>query len=73
VHSDEYGRLHAACVAMAEQSDLPDARARWLTLAQACLSLAKDLPDGSRRRKCLDNRTRPTAQSVHGAMTLRAA
>ena len=46
MHSDEYRRLHAACVAMAEQSDLPDAKVRWLALAQACFSLAKDVPDG---------------------------
>ena len=44
MHSDEYGRLHAACVAMAEQSDLPDAKVRWLALAQALLASQKTFP-----------------------------
>ena len=34
---DEYHRLHAACLIMAEQSKQPDERARWFTLAQDCL------------------------------------
>ena len=28
--SDEYRRLHGAFLAMAQQSDLPNAQARWL-------------------------------------------
>jgi hypothetical protein len=43
VHSDEYSRLSAACLVMAGQSNLPDVRARWLTLAKDC----KDLVVGS--------------------------
>jgi hypothetical protein len=43
----EYVRLQAACLAMAEQSDMPHARDRWVTLARAC----GDLTDkrGARR------------------------
>jgi hypothetical protein len=71
MHSDEYRRLHAACVAMAEQSDLPDAKVRWLALAQACFSLAKDVPDGS--RECAKYRVRTTGSSARGTSILRAA
>ena len=66
MHSDEYRRLHAACVAMAGQSDLPDAKVRWLALAQACFSLAKDLPDGLRSRECPKYRVRTMAPSACG-------
>jgi hypothetical protein len=38
--SDEYRRLRAAFLTMAQQSDLPNVQARWLALAQACFSLA---------------------------------
>jgi hypothetical protein len=33
MQSDEYRRLYAVCLTMAEQSNLPDVRARWLALA----------------------------------------
>jgi hypothetical protein len=33
---------------MAQQSNLRDVRARWLALAQDCLSLAKEAHDGKR-------------------------
>jgi hypothetical protein len=39
--SDEYRRLHATCLTMAEQSNLPDARARWLALAKDCENLVE--------------------------------
>jgi hypothetical protein len=34
--SGEYRRLYATCLTMAEQSNSPDARARWLALAKDC-------------------------------------
>ena len=40
--SDEYRRLHAAFAALAEQSNIPDVRARWIALARASSDLAKD-------------------------------
>jgi hypothetical protein len=52
---DEYRRLHATCLQMAEQSNLPDVRARWLALAKDC----KNLLGGSsneRRSKSLSTR-----------------
>ena len=58
MHSDEYRRLHAVCLIMAEQSNLPDVQARWHALAQACFSLTKDLPAGSRSRKCVEDRAK---------------
>ena len=39
MHSDVYRRLYATCLTMAEQSNSPDARARWLALAQDCENL----------------------------------
>ena len=49
MHSDEYDRLYAAFLSMAQQSSLRDVRTRWLALAQDCLSLAKDANDGIKR------------------------
>jgi hypothetical protein len=40
--SDEYRRLYATCLTMAEQSNSPDARARWLAVAKDCESLVKE-------------------------------
>jgi hypothetical protein len=40
--SEEYRRLHAAFAALAEQSNVPDVRARWVALARASSDLAKD-------------------------------
>jgi hypothetical protein len=34
--SDQYRRLSATCLTMAWQSNLPEVRARWLTLAKDC-------------------------------------
>jgi hypothetical protein len=48
--SDEYCRLHAACLVMARQADLPDVQARWLVMAQASLDLATVVDDKKRRR-----------------------
>ena len=39
--SDEYRRLYATCLTMAEQSNSPDARARWLAVAKDCESLVE--------------------------------
>jgi hypothetical protein len=38
--SVEYRRLYATCLTMAQQSNSPDARARWLALAKDCENLA---------------------------------
>ena len=54
---DEYRRLHAACLIMAEQSKQPDERARWFTLAQDCLALANNPRTDFRHRKCADERS----------------
>jgi hypothetical protein len=40
--SEEYRRLHTAFAALAEQSNSPDVRARWIALARASSDLAKD-------------------------------
>ena len=39
--SGEYRRLYATCLTMAEQSNSPEARARWLALAKDCENLVK--------------------------------
>jgi hypothetical protein len=38
---DDYRRLYATCLTMAEQSNSPDARARWLALAKDCENLVE--------------------------------
>jgi len=40
MRSDDYRRLHGACLMMAQQSKLPDMQARWLSMAQAWLKRA---------------------------------
>ena len=40
---DRYHRMHAACLAMARQSNLPDEQARWLALSQECYERAAEL------------------------------
>jgi hypothetical protein len=47
--SDDYSRLHAACLVMARQPDLPDVQARWLVMAQASLDLENIVGDKKRR------------------------
>jgi hypothetical protein len=47
VSYDEYRRLHAACIDMASQSNMPDLRARWLAMADVWLRRAIELRDGS--------------------------
>jgi hypothetical protein len=39
---DEYRRLHAACIAMARQSSLPDIQDRWLAMSAVLLERAAD-------------------------------
>jgi hypothetical protein len=67
MHSDEYRRLSATCLTMAEQSNSPDVRARWLALAKDC----KDLLGGSsakeRRSKLLSARVTQTAANLRAA------
>jgi hypothetical protein len=43
--SERYRRLHAACLAMAQQSDLPEIQARWLRLAEAWFNVATGVDD----------------------------
>jgi hypothetical protein len=40
---DEYRRLHTTCLAMADQSDTPEIKARWLAMAEAWLKSATEL------------------------------
>jgi hypothetical protein len=42
MRSDEYFRLHMACVAMAKQSSSPAVQARWLAMAQVWFKRATD-------------------------------
>ena len=46
--SNDYSRLHAACLVMARQYDLPGIQARWLVMAQASRDLA-NVVDKKRR------------------------
>jgi hypothetical protein len=52
MHSDEYRRLYAACLTMAEQSHSPDARARWLALAKDCENLLRGSSNERRSKTC---------------------
>jgi hypothetical protein len=65
MHSDEYRRLHATCLQMAEQSNSPDVRARWLALANDCENLLGG-SSNERRSKSLSTRlsTRAAVQFV---------
>jgi hypothetical protein len=67
MHSDEYSRLSAACLVMAGQSNLPDVRARWLTLA-------KDCEDAFWNSNARDGRSKPiTTRLMRAAVNLSAA
>jgi hypothetical protein len=49
MHSDDYNRLHEACLVMARQPDVPDdVQARWLVMAKASFTLANEV-DKKRR------------------------
>jgi hypothetical protein len=48
MHSDEYGRLHKACLVMARQPNVPGVQARWLVMAEASFKLANEV-DKKRR------------------------
>ena len=41
--SNDYSRLHATCLVMARQYDLPGIQARWLVMAEASRDLANDV------------------------------
>lgn len=43
MRSDEYRRLHVACLGMAQQSKQPDIQSRWLCMAQAWLRRADEV------------------------------
>ena len=45
---DAYCRLHAACLAMADQCTEPKLRARWSAMAEAWLKRATELHELSR-------------------------
>ena len=51
MRSDEYDRLHAAFLAMVEQTDSPDARARWFALALESRILAEKRPAARKHLK----------------------
>jgi len=53
---------------MAEQSDLPNVRGRWLAMAQACFNLARDLPATEDRGESVSD-----VPSSRVAIVLRAA
>jgi hypothetical protein len=48
MRSDDYHRLHVACLAIAQQSTEPDLQARWLAAADAWLKLATEQHERSR-------------------------
>jgi hypothetical protein len=50
MHSDEYGRLYAAFLSMAQQSNLQDVQTRWFALAQIVLASQKTHMTGTARR-----------------------
>jgi hypothetical protein len=68
MHSDEYRRLSATCLVMAGQSNLPEVRARWLTLA-------KDCEDSFWSSNARDGRSKPitTRLKLRAAVNLSAA
>ena len=68
MHSDEYRRLHATCLTMANQSNSPDVRARWLALAKDCENLRGGAGASERRSKSLTTRL-----STRAALNLFAA
>jgi len=50
MRSDDYHRLHKACLAMAKQSPTPDVQARWKAMAEVWLKRATEERSTSRRR-----------------------
>ena len=59
--SDDYSRLHAACLVMAGQPNLPGVQARWLVMAEASLDLANVVDKKrrhSRERNSAETRTK---------------
>jgi hypothetical protein len=66
--SDEYRSLSATCLIMANQSNLPDVRARWLVLARDCADLRRDSSATERQSRPLS--TRP---KMRAAVNLSAA
>ena len=66
MHPDEYRRLHASCLRMAQQSNSPDERGRWLALAKDCENLLGD-SSSERRSKSLSTRLTTRAAANLGA------
>jgi hypothetical protein len=75
MHCDEYRRLHAACLIMAEQTKQPDERARWFTLAQDCMRLANNSRSEFRHRKHAEDcsKSKLTGLNSHAPIGLCAA
>ena len=63
MRSDEYGRLYAAFLSMAQQSNLQDVRTRWLALAQDCCSLTREAHDGNREEIASSRYSRALARA----------
>jgi hypothetical protein len=72
MRSDEYRRLHAACITQAERSNRPDVRTRWLALAQGLLSLSNELPADLRVRKCAEGRSKSRLTGLRSRLGFRA-
>ena len=45
MHSEEYRRIFAACLEMADLSNVPEDRARWKAIALAAYRSATELPE----------------------------
>lgn len=59
MHSAEYRSNAAACLLAAENAKVPDAKARWLAMAQAWSRLAEDA-DRHETHNVLISRYRPS-------------
>jgi hypothetical protein len=70
LHPDEYRRLHAACLTMALQSDLPNVQNRWLALAQACSSIAVEEATGPHARKRVGDRPKSILARVNSRVAV---
>ena len=64
MRSEGYRRLHQVCLDMAQQSKQPDARARWLKVAQDSLDRSRDADDVRPSNGALLSLSRPRAVSV---------
>src|SRR5262249_3153292 len=72
MRSDEYGRLHAAFLAMAEQADLPEVRARWFALAIESLIHAGKRPLRPSAQKHLQKHLKDRLELIRTRLNARA-